>query len=90
MGQKQMTAAGSALRRMVLALLVAALMAAMMVVTAAPAFARGGGGEHAHLITVGQNVGAVVGGGGLGGFGTGVHGGEGCGPVNGCHSGGTI
>jgi len=89
MGQQQ-TAAGSALRRIILVLAVAALMAVMMAAMAVPAFARGGGGEHAHLITVGQNVGAVVGGGGLGGFGTGVHGGEGCGPVNGCHSGGTI
>jgi len=78
------------MKRLLSVFVVMALMVALMAAMAVPAFARGGGGEHAHLITVGQNVGAVVGGGGLGGFGTGVHGGEGCGPVNGCHSGGTI
>ena len=43
MGQKQMTVAGSALRRIGLALLVAALMSAMLVVMTAPAFAVKGG-----------------------------------------------
>ena len=43
MGQKQITVAGSALRRIGLALLVAALMAVMMSVSALPAMAKNSG-----------------------------------------------